>query len=370
MLLLCCLPSLQAQAQVTSACMPFGFGTLAGRSPVTSFAAEGIVSTRKLLYQRAWTPPLSRYDCITDPDAKLSLTPELSGTNFVFARKSFFMLRNGVKVVLESDDDKSALGISESLFTIAYSTTITCNNGNPLAVEDVPIGYIVKGINAPMGCAGDFVVTYDISVWQAATSVFPSQFKSFTLGGVGFAQRHQMQYGNGVNAYSRGGSLNNSPSFVFLVKIGCTVSIDNANINLPTLTVNNLKNNPETSATYFNVRLRNCSSGDGAARRIFLTWRFLTVHPRDWTLMVNSATSPNDGKNFGLKMFYQYSSSTGAITHQLPVGTGVALPSTNVEILTLRHFVQYALTPEALLDPSIITPGRFSAQAQLFVQYQ
>jgi len=36
----------------------------------------------------------------------------------------------------------------------------------------------------------------------------------------------------------------------------------------------------------------------------------------------------------------------------------------------LRHFVQYALTPEGQADANVRSAGKFSGQAQLFVQYQ
>jgi len=353
-----------------TACMPWGYGVNAGALPLTnSFVATARVSTKKLLYQRTWIPPQSTQDCTIDENVRFFIYPDFSGTIFATKyRRRAEGTGNEVKVIFESDDDQTGFGINETLFTIVYTTTMACSAG-AMSVSPDPTnrGFIIYGINARAGCNGNYVVTYDIQVWQAATASFPSKVKSQILGGQGFRQLHVLQDSAGVRIYSRGGILNNSQTYSLVAKVGCSVSIASSTIALPTYLVPSILNNPGGSATPFDVKLENCQSGSGTPG-VWLTWRFIAVHPTDSTMLLNSESGASPAKNIALNLyFYDQNSVKKIISHQLPLNTGYRLDSPSK---VLRHSAQYVVTPEGQADNNSIQPGKFSGQAQLFVQYQ
>jgi hypothetical protein len=367
--------SYQGAAFAGNACMPFGYGTGAGSSPVTSFIATRQVSTKKLLFQRTWTPPLSTTACIADTNASFFIAPDFSGTIFnTNYRRVATQITNGVQIEFEANDDATVFGISQPLFTIKYTTTMVCGRSGVLTVaaDSTGTGFIISGINSRAGCDGNYLVTYDIQVWQAATTSFPSLTTSAVLGGPGFKEFHEMRDDRGNKAFGRSGSLGNSMNNSFVANVGCTVSIDNSSITLPTTTVANIRNNPGLSTSYFDITLKNCQGGNlNPPLGVMLTWRFMSVHPSDATLLTNGDTSSAAAKNIALKMFWIGPARVNRIiTHQLPISSGYSLPTDSSSVLTIRHFVQYDLTPEGRADNSIVQPGRFAGQAQLFVQYQ
>jgi type 1 fimbria pilin len=365
----------QSAAFAGSACIPFGYGTNAGASPETRFLATGAVAVKKLLYQRTWTPPLSTTDCITDPNASFFIAPDFSGTifNTIYGRTAT-AVANGVQIEFEANDDATAFGINEPLFTIKYTTTMVCGNGGGLTVapDSTRAGFVISGINSS-GCDGNYLVTYDIKVWQAATTTFPSVTKSKQMGERGFREIHEMRHGSGAKAYIRGAPLNNSDKHTFVTHIGCTVSIPSgSSISLPNTSLANIANNPGLSARYFDVTLTNCQGGNVAPPLgVRLTWRFVSVDPNDTKLMTNSDARPSAAKNIGLRMYIVGASGfSRPVTHQLPLNSFYSLPTDPSSIVTIRHFVQYDLTLDGVADRATVQPGQFSAQAQLFVQYQ
>jgi type 1 fimbria pilin len=352
------------------ACMPFGYGTNAGTLPSTnSFVATTRVSTKKLLYQRTWTPTQSNVGCTTDENARFFIYPDFSGTIF----KNPYRRRaegsgNQVKVIFESDDDQTGFGINESLFTLIYTTTMACSSGGLSVMPDQDNrGFVIYGINSRTRCNGNYVVTYDIQVWQAATTSFPSMGMSQTLGVPGFKQQHYLQDGTGAKIYSRGGTLIGSETYSFVAKVGCSVSISSSSITLPTYRIPSILDNPSGSATPFEVSLTNCQTGSGAPS-VWLTWRFTAAHPTDSKALLNSDSGSSPARNIALNMYFvDQNSIKKPISHQVPLDTGYKLDSPSK---VLRHFVQYGVTPEGRADKQSIQPGRLSGQAQLFVQYQ
>jgi type 1 fimbria pilin len=85
-------------------------------------------------------------------------------------------------------------------------------------------------------------------------------------------------------------------------------------------------------------------------------------------MLLNSESGASPAKNIAINLyFYNQNSVKKIISHQLPLNTGYRLDSPSK---VLRHSAQYVVTPEGQADNNSIQPGKFSGQAQLFVQYQ
>ena len=356
-----------------TACIPYGYGTTPSPTPLTTFAATAKLDTKKLLYQRSWTSALGP-ECTQDPRARFFVAPDFSGTNFRVANRQSASVAQGVKISFEALDDASKFGITEALFSIVYTATIVCTNGAPLGVapDSTGTGFVITGINAEGGCAGKYVVTYDIQVWQVPTQTFPTGARFVILGGFGFRLVNELQTETGGQLVARSGTLANSPFFRFVANVGCVVSVPSTSISLPDTTLDSIKNPAPTNRTYFDVTLANCQGGSNSAPlAVMLIWRFSAPHPSDATLMVNGDTTSDAAKNVALRMFVLgLDSSVKPIEHQVPVDSGRKLPRDAGGPMVLRHFVQYALTPEGQADANVLSAGKFSGQAQLFVQYQ
>lgn len=357
-----------------TACIPYGYGTTPSPTPVITFAAMAKVDTKKLLYQRNWISALVQTECTQDANARLYMAPDFSAPYFRVVNRQSASVSQGVKISFEALDDASQFRIPEALFSIVYTTTIVCTNGAPLGVarDSTGAGFVITGINAEGGCAGKYVVTYDIQVWQVPTQTFPTGATFVTLGGRGFRLVNELQTETGGLWFARSGALANSSSFNFVANVGCDVRVPSTSISLPDTTLDSIKNPVPTTRTYFDVILSNCQGGSQSNKRpVMVTWRFSATHPSDPTLMMNGDTTSDAAKNIALKMFVLgLDSSVKPIEHQVPVDSGRRLPLNAGSQTVLRHFVQYALTPEGQADANVLSAGKFSGQAQLFVQYQ
>ena len=357
-----------------TACIPYGYGTTPSATPVITFAAMAKVDTKKLLYQRNWISALVQTECTQDANARLYMAPDFSAPYFRVVNRQSASVSQGVKISFEALDDASKFRIPEALFSIVYTTTIVCTNGAPLGVapDSTGAGFVITGINAEGGCAGKYVVTYDIQVWQVPTQTFPTGATFVTLGGLGFRLVNELQTETGGLLFARSGALANSSFFRLVANVGCVVSVPSTSISLPDTTLDSIKNPAPTNRTYFDVTLANCQGGSNSAPlAVMLIWRFSAPHPSDATLMVNGDTTSDAAKNVALRMFVLgLDSSVKPIEHQVPVDSGRKLPRDAGGPMVLRHFVQYALTPEGQADANVLSAGKFSGQAQLFVQYQ
>lgn len=360
------------------ACMPWGFGVNNGSPPSSNFTAKGPVTTQIVRYRYAWQPPLPQTgdNCIRDSDASLYIYPDFSGTFFNAGYSSQAnLVTNGVELIFEAYDDKTKFGISQSLFSIKYTTTIVCPGG-ALTLLKQGFGYLISGINspAPAGCNGNYVVTYDIQVLQAPTTQFPTTTKSVQLTG-GFKQYHELRDKTGNRFKFRAAILDNSNLDNFVTQVACTVDVSSTNITLPNYSTSNIVSNPSGSATPFTVNLRNCIGGGTSAPSVFVYWRFNPLHTSNSAMLANSDTTASGAKNIALSMYYvDQAQANKQISHQQRLDTGYKLPSDTSNTVSLRHYVQYVVTPEGqtsgVADGSKIQGGKFSGQAQLFVQYQ
>ncbi len=309
-------------------------------------------------------------NCFQDADASLLIYPDFNNTIFNTAYVSQAKtIPNGVELIFEAYDDKTNFGISEPLFSIKYITTLVCATGSP-SVTRTSNGnhgaYVISGIGSVNGCNGNYTVSYEVQALQAATLQFPSATQTVRLG-TGFKQYHALVSGQGGRKFSRAGILDNSDADNFVIQVPCSVSISNNTITLPTYLIPGILNNPSGSATPFEIKLDNCQNGSGTPS-VWLTWRFTSVHPTDPKALLNSDSSSSPARNIALNMYFvDQNSIKKLISHQVPLDTGYKLDSPSK---ALRHFVQYVVTPEGQADNNSIQPGRFSGQAQLFVQYQ